>query len=1364
LKNYKHYFQELCERINYSTIIFIQETSQVLAFSECLNKKVPKLCSLNVNYSAVKKENSKVFYGHNLTIDNETKMCSGSFNIIDINGLHVVIVFYNTDIKNFRDNQLPRILWKNTKHVYLGHSDYVPSENKLNHSMVGFCDNELFSDEFYQSFKKSDDAVFTKEVCFWNTIGTIKDKIFSSMIKYQKFPYYSMTNQLEGIILVYTLINEITGMTSENDSSDEEETLLLIKKSLSEANLFLAIQNFDKDKKIKFMSQNFSTLGYDLQEFIDGKIAFEDIVFEEDKEQYIQETEDILLLKKETYKTKLRLINTSNQIVYSELTIVPLLSPTNDIKSLALIIEFLNRNEKHNNQFFKLLNIINKGNIVYTIRPLSNPYCFQLLTENFSQFGYSHFELMMGKCIFTDIIFHEDVEMYKNQIEKLITHQLHQIEVEYRLISSRRQLHWISEKLYLTDIDGVEYIESSIRNITTSKRAFDELNVINQFNQVSLESNKQLKMLELNFDQVLKQLKLEKIVRKLSNSLNIDVAFLNNSDAFLISPSGEKEAYEHLKSTLKNHVCFSMEEEVSSSYDNVFFNIIPIINDDFRIGTLVVYGLIEDTTSTNPLPVSNHHYRLVKSKDIEQIRQNAEVTADNLGYMMFTTTLALMQTQSSSIYQGDLSRQRHSHGIILEILNLANTCETIEDFFESMFPIVANAFQLSRGSLFEYNEEKKLYSCALEWFSDIDFSRISSYQNINIEDTFFREWQLDEQNSFSIDYEEDIKENADLRKYAKAIVGIRISNKDKLYGILNFVDNHSLRNWKNDDIIVFEDIGYIMSYVIEKTFNKEQIDLNQIQLVKTLDSLPNAIAIYECETSTLLHVNKQFMKIFGQNKQKSKKELDQYLKQIIRSEKANSITKEVYFLDLDLWFLLNKSHIIFEKNSEACMMILTDISENKKYAEMMSSLAFHDVLTDLPNRVKFEHDINKTYELNKEDYEHSFVGIVNIDNFKMINNTFGYQYGDALLKSMAKQLNHIPEIRGNVYRFGGDEFSFFVNNKYETQVYEIANKVMNLFQSPFFVEGYETYLTVSLGIGFLTDSDKNLNDLIRKANLSLFEAKTSGKNKFILYDTSLQKYEEDTLSLERALKTALDEGYGEFEVYFQPIVSAKTGKIIGAEALARWFSKEFGYISPVKFIPIAESTGLIIPLGKYILNQACKEAKKWLDYGYDLQIAVNFSVIQTFQSDLISTILNALHTYRIPAGNLIIEITESLAIKDINKVVNILNTIKQIGVKIALDDFGTGYSSLSHLRRLPLDIVKIDRSFIFNVDYDPYSLSFIDTIAKFCHLNNTKVCCEGVENETQKGLLKGIEIDTLQGYLFAKPAPAEEFWKLLIKE
>jgi diguanylate cyclase (GGDEF)-like protein len=422
---------------------------------------------------------------------------------------------------------------------------------------------------------------------------------------------------------------------------------------------------------------------------------------------------------------------------------------------------------------------------------------------------------------------------------------------------------------------------------------------------------------------------------------------------------------------------------------------------------------------------------------------------------------------------------------------------------------------------------------------------------------------------------------------------------------------------------------------------------------------------------------------------------------------------------------------------------------------------FKDSLTNHPNRFQFERDLTAIYASKTLSYDHSFVGLINIDNFKLVNHTYSYLFGDQLLIKMIHRLNQIPEIKNFVYRFGGDEFAFIVDNKHGEHIFEIAQKITYVLDLPFEIEGKDLSITVSMGLVYMKEGEKSVMELLRKLNLAVNECKSSGKNKYVLYDSSMKKNYEDTLTLEVALKKAVKLGFDEFDVVFQPIINATNGEICSAEALMRWNSLELGVVPPVRFIPVAETSGMIILLGKYILDRSLRQVKEWLDAKLDISVSVNFSVLQMLQSDLISSVMEALQLYKVPAKYLTIEITESLIINDITRVIEILNALRGIGVRIAIDDFGTGYSSLNHLRRLPLDYVKIDRSFIFNIEYDPYTLAFIDTITKFCHFKNTKVCCEGVETITQRKMLENIDVDFLQGFLFSKPISALEFCNIL---
>jgi len=1361
MREYKHYFQDLCRRVNYRSVVFWKESGEVLAFHDGEKKEFPKKCHINIQYDLIPKEKSKVFYGLNLTIDYKTIICSGSVNIIDIESRELVLVFFDPHINQFRDNQLPRVLWKSKQCVYLGHSDYIPFENCLKHSMVGFSDNELFKENLKDTFKSTDEAIFTKEVCFWDTFGSIRVNSFTSMIKYQKFPYYSLQNELIGLILVYTPINETTNFVSESKSFEQSEIDTIVKKALTDSNIFLAIQNY-KYGKIEYVSDSFHRLGYETATFINGTLKLIDIIHPDDVKRYQNELNETLFDKKMIYKKHCRILTKTEEIVHAKLSFIPILDSFQEIASLVLIMEFYDFLERAEEKNEILLSLANKGHIIFTFRKIDSPFRFEFITGNISQFGYSEEDLLSGKIRYEDIIHHEDLHSVRSQMNYFIKENLNHIRLEYRIISRRRGLYWVEEKIYKTSIDSVVHLESTIRNITTSKRAIDELLRLNQNLDRFTYNSTHKHDLDLHFDHILNYIDLSTKIKELSQNISLDVAVFNNSDELVNSLMTSSKNAEELLHLLCGDENIQIKDLPKSPFENVFVKSIPLGNKSFRIGTIVVFGLVMDATKGKQYHNHNENLKSISIFQIDDIMNQLNSFASNVGYMIDTTALTMLQIQSSSNYKGDLLKTRNKHAILLEVLNIANHSETPEKCFDAVFAQIAEVFELSRGTFFIYNQEEDAFYCKQEWYSTYEKPHVLEYQKIIKNDTFFANWHLDEQNSFAIDYDDEIKDNYHFRDYAKAIIGVRVSIERKLYGILNFVDNHSMRIWSDDDIMLFEDIGYIFSYVAEKSLSHEQLRINQKQLEQTLDSLPNAVAIFSKTSEELLHSNKSFLKIFQKNNEVQTHAVN-FLRTVMASEKNDFVSKEIYLIEVDRWFLIEKSPVDIGYGEDTCMLILTDITSNKKNAEMMSNLAFQDVLSGLPNRVKFEIEIEKMYKLSQANFVNAFIGILNIDNFKMINNTFSYAYGDSLIKVISKQLNSIPELSGNVYRFGGDEFAFIANNIYGEHVYEVANKVMKIFENPFHVEGYESYLTVSLGVGFFTDTNKDVNDLIRKANLSLMEAKISGKNKFVLYDISLQKFEEDTLSLERALKVAVENGCQEFEVYFQPIVNSKTGKIVSAEALVRWFSKELGFLPPVKFIPIAESTGLIIPLGKYILNQACKEARKWIDYGYDITISVNFSVIQTFQSDLISIILSALHTYRIPAKNLMVEITESLAIKDMNKVIDILNAIRQIGVKIAMDDFGTGYSSLSHLRKLPLDYVKIDRSFALNLEFDPYYFSFIETITKFCHLNNTKVCCEGVENENQRRILQDTSADSLQGYLFGHPMSSSDFWRKLIQ-
>jgi len=1372
-KLYKHHFIELCKRLNYNTIVFIKETNEVLGIRDLRfpNRAMPKTASLNIDYEMISIDNSRVFYGLNLALDNQTLICSGSINVIDIGKEHVVIVFFEPRISTFRDNQTPRIMWKDTSSRYLGCSDYVAYENGFEHSMVGYKDDELFDHEMLYSFKASDEAIFSNGNCFWGLIGQIKIRINVNpiLVKLEKFPYYSLENTLIGCIIVYQTINQGVARNPEPSAGIQTPiNHLIVGRLLEAASIFILIQDVEKEPSIDSFSSNLGILGYDEKDIASGKISLKKIIYPGDYDRFNDEVNIHLYSKKETFWTSVRIMSVNDEIIPARICLTPYLGKNQKIYKIGMLISCEKIAEDLTQNYEKLATIANQMPTVFTTRRADTANEITLITENINQFGYSADEFIHLHLPFRNIIHPDDLRVYDDAVSQILNHIRMRIVCEYRLLSKKNQSFWVRETMMMTTIKGVEYIESAIVNITTSKAAYEALEHIHLYEDSRMNNIQQLSN-SFSFTSAVRYANVQGIIDKLAKTIRADVAIFDINDQLVMTTNDKSKLIEQLMSQFIDFASFTVNEQIKCQDENIVVIALPVKNEDYRIGTMIIFGIIPDSQANRVSRANVDFYQrlhIIQKADLPIIKAYGELVAENIGVIIFSTGVALMQIQSSSQFAGDFSRQKVSHELLLEILNVANATDDVEECFNLIMPKIGEVMELSRCSMFQYEESTDLYSLVYEWYTGPEKSRKEVYQKIKKDVSFFKKWDFDKQASFPIDYDDLFPDTKHFREFARAIVGVRLFNEQKRYGFLNFVDNFSPRKWTTEEVMFFEDVANIISSIISRVTSKHQISHNVQEYYRSSESMPAAIAMVETKTMKCRYANQKFWELVPHTSKRSGhqiKDLDACIQRIVSVVRDKNVDREIHFTDSDKWYVINQSAVNFDSEVATTMLILTDITQNKRTQETISSLAFSDILTGIPNRIKFEIDLKELFSHDRLEYNNSFICLLNIDNFRMINNTFSYSFGDSLLKNVTKKLQELPEIAEQLYRFGGDEFCMLIHQKNDTPVYDLAGMIMQIFEKPFYIDGYEAKCTVSMGIVFLNDSQCNVNDLIRQANLALKDAKLSGKNRFMVYDASLKKYEEDTLLMEQKLKIAIDNGCEDFKVFYQPIVTTATEKIVSAEALVRWFSPDLGLISPVKFIPIAESTGLIVPLGKFILNSACKEVKKWLDYGYDISVAVNFSVIQTLQSDLVETITKALNTYRVPPKNLVFEVTESLAINDINKVIEILTAVRQIGVRIAMDDFGTGYSSLNHLRKLPLDIVKIDRSFIFNIEYDPYTIAFVNTIAQFCHMKATRVCCEGVESETQKKMLSEIHVDDMQGYLFGKPCSAEDFWALLIK-
>ena len=445
----------------------------------------------------------------------------------------------------------------------------------------------------------------------------------------------------------------------------------------------------------------------------------------------------------------------------------------------------------------------------------------------------------------------------------------------------------------------------------------------------------------------------------------------------------------------------------------------------------------------------------------------------------------------------------------------------------------------------------------------------------------------------------------------------------------------------------------------------------------------------------------------------------------------------------------------------ACIM--RDVTERKCAEERIHQLAHYDKLTGLPNRALFSQLLEQALAEAKYSKKQVAVLFIDLDRFKLINDSLSHDSGDMVLKQVARRLTEAQLKRNTIARFGGDEFVVLMRDcEIPTDAAEAAQRMLTAIAQPLLLEGQEYNLTASIGISAFPSDGENPQTILKNADIAMYRAKEHGKNNYQFYSSQMNLHSFERLVLERFLRHALDQD--EFRVYYQPKVDLVSGCITGMEALLRWIHPAMGMISPTKFIPLAEETGLIVPIGAWVLKAACAQNKIWAEQGLPpLRVAVNLSARQFAQDDLHATILNVLEETGLAQELLELEITESVTMDNPEHAAALLRKLKALGIGLAIDDFGTGYSSLSYLKRFPIDNVKIDRSFIKDIPHDEDDVAITQAVIAMAHSLGLKVIAEGVESEEHVTFLRDHGCEQAQGYLFGAPMSAEEFTNLITR-
>jgi diguanylate cyclase (GGDEF)-like protein/PAS domain S-box-containing protein len=432
--------------------------------------------------------------------------------------------------------------------------------------------------------------------------------------------------------------------------------------------------------------------------------------------------------------------------------------------------------------------------------------------------------------------------------------------------------------------------------------------------------------------------------------------------------------------------------------------------------------------------------------------------------------------------------------------------------------------------------------------------------------------------------------------------------------------------------------------------------------------------------------------------------------------------------------------------------VARDISEHRKAERKKYQLAYYDSLTQLPNHSLFQEHFSEALESASKKKQSLAILYIDVNRFKYVNDTLGLQYGDELLKLIAKRLTAYYE---RIYRISGDEFVITLYDINPIEVEHISERLLDIFKDAFYLGHHQLHMNVSIGISLYPDHGQTVEKLMKNANIAIHNCKQNKKSGYQLFTFEMSQKMNKRMDLEHNLYTALENE--NFVVYYQPQIDIRTGEWISSEALVRWKSPELGLVSPADFIPIAEETGLIVPIGKWVLDEACKQQLEWMKKGYPPKtISVNLSVQQFYQDDLVNIITEVLNETGLDPQYLVLEITESVVMEKNDIAIDKLEKIRSMGIKIALDDFGTGYSSLNYLKSLPIDILKIDKSFLHDMNNDSKSKVILKTIILLASQLGITVLAEGIETEAQLNFLKKHHCHMVQGFFFSAPVPSSQ--------
>ena len=859
--------------------------------------------------------------------------------------------------------------------------------------------------------------------------------------------------------------------------------------------------------------------------------------------------------------------------------------------------------------------------------------------------------------------------------------------------------------------------------------------------------------------------KLKKWQKHFCDVAKVFICCLDSTGAPLTEFSGKRDEIDKIKELVGREQFQDMLLRVSESeledqaietteYPNLRIAAVSAKVDGKPVLNWLVCGVISDAEESEEYeqpPLTGFTSTLEEEQFIHVVDALRDFTNALLNYRLSILTAEAESRRSRSSEQV-MSGNLHRLESLTDVVQLLENEDAIENVMTHLLEIVVRFLNISGGAVYRLKNIPEQIEVVSSWSQNkavLDTRMESELKTISIlkpERTL-----VISSNSVMGASEKEVMKSIGLK--AMVILPITVNHVTNMYVCFGELEKNHV--WSLEEVKFINDATKVLQSILTRRIQKNSLASSYASLETILDNVGSAVYVRDLETNKVLFANSSLRHTFEAELKTGT--LDALLDQGISGEKGIA---EIFHGTKERWYDLYYTQMKWVNGSAVLLCALYDITDKKIYQRKIEQQAYTDFLTGLYNRMCCERDLAKYVDIANTTNQKGALLYLDLDDFKHINDGLGHQYGDVLLKAISHSLQRINGIENTCYRMGGDEFVIIIPPDYYAKFEYVISSIKEIFMKPWFLKDADYYCTMSMGIVEFPDAGTAVHDLIKKADIAMYEAKRGGKNRITQYEENLDTKSGKRLDMEKNMRDATAAGYHEFEVYFQPIIDVhgKENECTGAEALIRWNSSELGFISPAEFIPLAEYLGLINPIGNYVLYEACRICRSWNDHGYpNYHVNVNLSVVQLLQTNIVEIVHEAILDTGIMPHNLTLEVTESLAINDLERMKEILGKIKKLGVRIALDDFGTGYSSLNHIREIPVDVIKVDQSFIKDLDRDAYAKSFVRMVAELADAIGVDICVEGVETKTQLDILKSLSVDYIQGYYFDRPMPRKDF-------